>query len=71
MKRLHIKHSRDSATKPGWRWDLYLTDTQDRKADPIYLAYGSHANVLAFADQLVQLNRISPVQIYCFEQASK
>ena len=57
MKRYVIKHDRDKCTYPGFHWNLFEVDTQDPKAKPVFMGFGSHEACLTFAIGMVELRR--------------
>lgn len=58
MKRLVIRHCRDSGVHDGWKWDLWCVDTYDPHAEPLFVAWGSHKAMVATARLLTTWHKM-------------
>ena len=62
MIRYQVRHDRDRQTKPGFHWNVYESDTDDPKAKPTCVGWGSHEACLAYAIGLVELRAATGVR---------
>lgn len=57
MKRYLIKHDRDTATHPGYHWNLFETDTNDPRAKPVFVGFASWQACISHALGLIELRQ--------------
>lgn len=60
MKRFKIRHCRDSAVVPEARWDVWMIDTHDPHADPLFLGWGTWASCMFVVRALIWENQRQP-----------
>lgn len=57
MKRLKIRHCRDSSVLPHGAWDLWAIETHDPHAEPLFLGYGTWEGCYSMALDLMDMER--------------